>query len=102
MVGLSLAAFSYGGWLAIMPSFIADYYGQKNVGTNYGFLFSAWGFTGFIAPGYFTAILDRQRAAGNLLEGYNQMFTQLAILAAGALALALVLRKPEATNAKRH
>ena len=41
--GLCLAAFAYGGYLALMPSLTADYFGPKNVGANYGLVFSAWG-----------------------------------------------------------
>jgi len=41
--GLCLAAFAYGGYLALMPSLTADYYGPKHVGANYGLVFTAWG-----------------------------------------------------------
>ena len=43
VAGLCLAAFSYGGYLALMPTFSADFFGQAHVGGNYGLLFSAWG-----------------------------------------------------------
>jgi MFS transporter, OFA family, oxalate/formate antiporter len=95
MVGLGLAAFSYGGWLAIMPSLTADYYGQKNIGSNYGLLFSAWGLCGFFVPGYFATIMDRHRAASDVAGGYAEVYTGLAILSAAALVLAAVLQKPK-------
>ncbi len=42
--------FSYGAMLAVYPSSAADNYGTKNLGINYGVLFSAWGVGGVIGP----------------------------------------------------
>lgn len=94
MAGLCLAAFAYGGFLALMPSFSADYFGQGNVGGNYGLLFSAWGVCGFLMPGYFEGILDRAREAGNLAAGYQQVYFTLAIFAAVAAVLGFLIRPP--------
>jgi MFS transporter, OFA family, oxalate/formate antiporter len=86
LAGLCLVAFSYGGYLALMPSFTADYLGPKHVGANYGLLFTAWGLCGFVVPGYFASIMDRAKAAGNVAAGYEQVYWTLAGLAlAGAL-----------------
>ncbi len=91
LAGLCLAAFSYGGYLALMPSFTADYYGPKHVGANYGLMFSAWGLCGFIVPGYFASIMDRARLAGDLAGGYREVYWKLALLAAvGAVVTALL------------
>ena len=97
--GLCLAAFAYGGYLALMPAFIADYYGQKNVGGNYGLLFSAWGICGFVVPGYFESLLDRELAAHNLAGGYQQVYLELALLAVIVAVLATILRTPRAAAA---
>jgi len=43
----ALIGANYGANLAIFPSLIKDYYGLKNLGMNYGLLFTAWGFGGF-------------------------------------------------------
>lgn len=94
LTGLCLAAFCYGGYLALMPSFTADYYGPKNVGANYGIVFSAWGLCGFLVPGYFAGIMDRARLANNLAAGYNEVYWKLAIIAAIGAAVAAVLRPP--------
>ena len=60
--------FAFGGYLALMPSLTADYYGPKHVGANYGLVFTAWGICGFLVPGYFarswTAPRGRQRRRG--------------------------------------
>jgi len=94
VAGLCLAAFAYGGFLAVMPAFSADYFGQSNVGGNYGFLFLAWGVCGFLIPGYFESILDRAREAGNLTAGYRDVYWDLAMLAVAVAVLAVLLRAP--------
>jgi OFA family oxalate/formate antiporter-like MFS transporter len=38
----------YGGTLALMPSYTADFYGPKNLGLNYGLVFLGWGIAFFI------------------------------------------------------
>jgi OFA family oxalate/formate antiporter-like MFS transporter len=92
LAGLCLAAFSYGGYLALMPSFTADYYGPKHVGANYGLMFSAWGLCGFIVPGYFASIMDRARVAGDLAGGYREVYWKLALLAAVGAVVTAFLR----------
>jgi OFA family oxalate/formate antiporter-like MFS transporter len=94
LAGLCLVAFAYGGYLALMPSFTADYYGPKNVGANYGLLFSAWGVCGFLVPGYFAAVMDRARVAGDLAAGYREVYWKLAALAIVGAAVTALLRAP--------
>ncbi len=96
IIGLCLAAFAYGGYLALMPAFSADYYGPSNVGGNYGLLFLAWGVCGFLVPGYFEGILDHAREAGNLAAGYQDVYLKLAIFALIVAILASLLRAPRA------
>lgn len=50
MVGAALAGIGYGTLLAVFPSIMADLYGLKNFGANYGVLYTAWGIGGFIGP----------------------------------------------------
>jgi len=94
LAGLCLVAFSYGGHLALMPSFTADYFGPKHVGANYGLLFSAWGICGFLVPGYFARIMDHARVAGDLAAGYNEVYWSLAALVVIASCAAALLRAP--------
>jgi len=42
--------FSYGAMLSVFPSACGDNYGTKNLGLNYGILFSAWGVGGTVGP----------------------------------------------------
>jgi OFA family oxalate/formate antiporter-like MFS transporter len=45
---VGVAYWQYGGTLALMPAFTADYYGSKNLGMNYGLVFLGWGIAFFI------------------------------------------------------
>ena len=52
----SFIGFNFGGNFALFPAITADYFGNKNVGSNYGWVFSAYGIAGIIGPfiaGYF-------------------------------------------------
>lgn len=40
---VGIAYWQYGGGLALMPSFTADFFGPKNLGFNYGMVFIGWG-----------------------------------------------------------
>jgi OFA family oxalate/formate antiporter-like MFS transporter len=50
IIGAAVAGVGYGTLLAVFPAIIADYYGLKNYGGNYGILYTAWGVSGFIGP----------------------------------------------------
>jgi MFS family permease len=39
----ALIGFNYGGAFALFPAITADYFGNKNVGSNYGWMFTAYG-----------------------------------------------------------
>ena len=94
LIGLCMVGFSFGGYLALLPSFTADYYGARNVGANYGIMFTAYGLSGYFVPGYFAGIMDAARESGDLAAGYNQVYLTLAVFAVIGAALALVVRKP--------
>ncbi|MDF1535866.1 MAG: OFA family MFS transporter [bacterium] len=94
LIGLCVVGFSYGGYLALMPSFTADYFGAKNVGANYGILFTAWGICGFVVPGYFAGIMKAAKAAGNVAGGYNKVYFILAMMSIIGAVLCFVVKRP--------
>jgi OFA family oxalate/formate antiporter-like MFS transporter len=94
LAGLCLAVFAFGGYLALMPAVTADYYGPKNVGANYGLVFTAFGASGFFVPRYFAQLVDAAKKAGNIAAGYNQVYLILAGMAAAGGLLALAMRAP--------
>jgi MFS transporter, OFA family, oxalate/formate antiporter len=100
VTGLSLAAFSYGGYIAVIPSWVADYYGPKSFGANYGFMVTAWGICGFVVPGYFERMLDHARISTGLQVGYNAVYWRLSLLAALGGIVAAILRPPKAPDTR--
>lgn len=58
-LGTALAGIGYGSLLALFPSTVADFYGMKNLGMNYGVLYTAWGIAGAIGPIIAGIVVDR-------------------------------------------
>lgn len=59
--GMLLVGLSFGGFLAIYPALTADYYGTKNLGANYGLIFTAYGAGAILGPNmaaYFKTFAD--------------------------------------------
>jgi MFS transporter, OFA family, oxalate/formate antiporter len=50
LVGVCSVGFCFGGFLGLYPAVTADYFGTKNVGANYGFMFAAFGAGGLLGP----------------------------------------------------
>ncbi|MDY0004970.1 MAG: OFA family MFS transporter [Polyangia bacterium] len=50
VAGASMVGLCFGGFLALYPAVTADFFGTKNVGANYGFMFSAYGAGGLFGP----------------------------------------------------
>lgn len=88
-VSLSIAAalvgFNFGGNFALFPSATADLFGARNLGANYGWVFTSYGVAGVAAI-----------AAGNyakvLTGSYGAAFSLAAILCLLSAGLAVVLR----------
>jgi len=76
----------YGGGLALMPSYTADFYGPKNLGFNYGLVFLGWGLGAFMP-----------RLAGMIRDAtgsFNIAFYLSAALLVVAIVLAFFTRRP--------
>jgi len=81
--------FSYGAQASVIPSTVADFWGTRYAGTNYGSLFTAWGFAGILGPTIGGVLFDKYR-------NYGVAFYTAAALAVVALICALIARRPEA------
>ena len=68
ILGSAVVGFSYGSCLSIFPAATADQWGTKNMGMNYGILFTGWGLGGVIGPMVAGQIAD---ATGNYVGAYN-------------------------------
>lgn len=78
--GAALVGFNYGACLSLFPATAADYWGTRNLGLNYGILFTAWGVGGVFGPTLAGAIAD---ASGSYAPAYR--------VAGGLLMFAAVL-----------
>jgi MFS family permease len=50
IVAASVIGFNYGGIFALFPAITADYFGNKEVGRNYGWVFTSYGVAGIVGP----------------------------------------------------
>ena len=50
VIGASFVGFNYGGIFALFPAITADYFGNREVGRNYGWIFTAYGVAGITGP----------------------------------------------------
>lgn len=80
IAGSALVGFNYGACLALFPATTADYWGTKNLGLNYGIIFTAWGIGGVFGPILAARIAD---AHGNYEMAYQ--------ISAGLLMVAVAL-----------
>ncbi|MDD3852460.1 MAG: OFA family MFS transporter [Syntrophomonadaceae bacterium] len=83
----SLIGFCFGGFLALFPSITADYYGTKNVGTNYGVIFVAYGSAAIVGPMIATS-----------MPSLTGAFLIAAILCAVAAGMSLLVRRAPQLN----
>jgi OFA family oxalate/formate antiporter-like MFS transporter len=59
VLGAAVVGFSYGACLSLFPATTADQWGTRNMGLNYGVLFTAWGVGGVVGPTLAGRIADR-------------------------------------------
>lgn len=50
IAGAAIAGLAYGSLFSLMPSITADFFGVKNLGVNYGLVFTGWGIAAIIGP----------------------------------------------------
>jgi OFA family oxalate/formate antiporter-like MFS transporter len=89
VVASVLIGFNYGANLSVFPSATKDYFGLKNFGVNYGFVFTAWGAGGILGPLLSGYIYDTSK---NFHSAY--LIAALCLLLASGLTFAT--RAPKA------
>ena len=86
-VMLYIVYWCYGTQLSVNASTAADFWGTKNVGINYGLLFTAWGVAGLLGGRIGGALFDKY-------HNYQMAFYVAGVLAAVALVAELLARRP--------
>jgi len=89
LISFALLWFTFGGWLAIAPSATSTFFGLRNLGSNYGIIFTAYGVGAIVGP------LIASYMYG-LTQSYALAFTTTAMLAIiGVLVVFLTYRSPK-------
>lgn len=91
IVGACVIGFNFGGNFALFPAATADFFGNKNVGANYPWVFLAYGVAGIMGPriaGYF-------KDAGGDVAVWKMPFLIAAVACLVAAALGLMLKSPK-------
>ena len=86
--GSAFTGLCYGTIFTLFPATTADYYGVRNLGVNYGLMFTAFGVAGVTGP----YVAGRIRDA---FGAYNYAYTVSAIMLLGGILLALTLKAPK-------
>jgi OFA family oxalate/formate antiporter-like MFS transporter len=86
--------FCYGAQASVNPATVADFWGARNAGANYGLLFTAWGVAGIIGPTLGGVLFDKYK-------NYEVAFYAAAILAAIACTCEIAARRPQVPIAAR-
>jgi MFS family permease len=99
-LGALLIGFNFGGNFALFPAATADYFGNKTVGLNYGWVFTAYGVGGIAGPimaGRFKDLVNVVDPATGLknIALWQTPFTIAGVLCLAAAVLALTLKAPQ-------
>ncbi|MCH7978434.1 MAG: OFA family MFS transporter [Acidobacteria bacterium] len=84
---LFIVYYCYGTQLSVYASTTADFFGAKNVGTNYGLVFLAWGAAGVLGPKLGGRIYDQ-------LQSYTRAFDIAAVLLVVSFVIIVTLKPP--------
>lgn len=80
--------YCYGTQLSLYATTTADFFGAKNVGANYGFVFLAFGVAGIVGPKLGGGLYDR-------FQSYTRAFDIAAVLLVIALVIIATLKPPQ-------
>jgi OFA family oxalate/formate antiporter-like MFS transporter len=93
-LAVGIAYWQYGGGLALMPSFTADFFGPKNLGFNYGLVFIGWGL------GFFMARLGG--TIRDITGSLNWAFYLSGLVLIIAVIIARLTKRPSAVGEAAH
>ena len=79
-VAASIVGFNFGGNFALFPSATADLFGAKNMGANYGWVFTSYGIAGVIGI-----------AAGNVAKSMTGSYSAAFFVSAGLCVVSAML-----------
>jgi MFS family permease len=89
----ALVLLCYGGGFGVMPSLVADWFGTRHLGVNYGYVLLAWSAAGVAGPWFVAAVKDRTGSFAGALP-------VTAGLLVAATLLPILVRAPGAVRAR--
>jgi OFA family oxalate/formate antiporter-like MFS transporter len=92
-VAATLAGFNFGGCFALFPAATADFFGNRNVGPNYGWVFTSYGIGGIVGPIVAGKFGDFARSSGRI-DQWLTPFILVGVACLVAAVLALTLKPP--------
>jgi OFA family oxalate/formate antiporter-like MFS transporter len=98
-LGAAVIGFNFGGNFALFPAATADYFGNKTVGKNYGWVFLAYGVGGIVGPIMAGRFKDAAVQAGLGVQGWLKPFVIAGVACLVAAVLAMLLRAPRKPQA---
>lgn len=88
IAGSAVAGLAYGALFALFPAATADFFGIKNLGVNYGLVFSGWGVAGIIGPILGGVVAD-------MTGTYNISYVVSALMLVIGAVLVKMIKVPE-------
>lgn len=87
ILGTMIAGLAYGSIFSLFPSITADFFGIKNLGVNYGIIFTGWGVAGIIGPIIGGRVVD-------LTGSYNGSYIVAGIMLIIGVLLVKLIKAP--------
>ncbi|NNK19101.1 MAG: OFA family MFS transporter [Maribacter sp.] len=98
MISAGIIGLNYGGTFALFPAATAVYFGKKNIGENYGWVFLSYGFAGILGPLLAGVVKDMGSASG--IDFWLIPFISAAAACLIAMVLTFFLKIPGHKNKK--
>lgn len=89
IIGSAVAGLAYGAVFSLFPTTTAEFFGMKNLGVNYGLIFTGWGVAGVIGPMLGGMVADKTGS-------YNNGYLVAAVFLVIATVLVGILKAPKA------
>jgi len=91
-LGAAVIGFNFGGNFSLFPTATADFFGNKSVGPNYGWMFTAYGVGGILGPVLAGYVRDTW-------QNFQAAFIVAGIACIVAMFVTLSLKPPKKTSA---
>ena len=95
VLGVILTCVVYGSVMSTTPSLVADYFGLKAYGANYGVVYTGWGLSLVIGPQIAAYSKKLALEANTPQESYFFAYHAAIVLIAISLVLAILVKKPK-------